>query len=372
MEKNVLSDEYLDYIAQRAILNGFIPLLYDLAYIMAVEEDYRDILPKLWEFYECNVRHGTEIKTVTREDRAGVWFILLQRWGGTPPDQSNSFLPPPYWGKVRPIRYLNLYDPVTRELKTPGQKRDENNLVKLEDLKEYLRSIEQTLEINFQLPKRLFPSIAEDTGSDKDLSAPNLEYVFVKTGPTWKIVFEGREMAGLEGSGFEYLHYLIENYRHPKEIEVDELFKAIEKNIPTDRTMEDPDLHESFQEDESWQEVTDKRTLKDVRENIEDLEDQKKDAERNNDQYRVSHLTEEIEKLNEYCTGSQFQGRLKAFSDHKKRIADRIRKALTRALQEIQKHDEKAHDHLRRAFPPLYSPQKSYKPSEDVPSWKLE
>lgn len=136
--------------------------------------------------------------------------------------------------------------------------------------------------------------------------------------------------------------------------------------------MEDPDLHESFQEDESWQEVTDKRTLKDVRENIEDLEDQKKDAERNNDQYRVSHLTEEIEKLNEYCTGSQFQGRLKAFSDHKKRIADRIRKALTRALQEIQKHDEKAHDHLRRAFSPLYSPRKSYKPSEDVPSWKLE
>lgn len=161
--------QWFDNIEKKAILNGFTPLV-DLAYLMAVEENYSEILPLLWRFFECDLK-GPEI---TNDDLAGndlenykerfkIWFRLLQRWCGIGSQPSEHYSTPALWGRVGEIDYLPLYrrDALSVDLKRVDSDRNESDLVKLNEFKEYVKNIERSLKRDLPLPIKLFPIQAE-------------------------------------------------------------------------------------------------------------------------------------------------------------------------------------------------------------------
>jgi len=110
-KKHTLFSEDLDEIAKRTVFNGFIQV-FNLAYILGEEEQYKGVLPLLWELSGCDLHRGEKIKTDTWNGRTRIWYRLLRRSGRVGVHRAN-----PSWRKWSPIRQLNLYDPDTRQLK---------------------------------------------------------------------------------------------------------------------------------------------------------------------------------------------------------------------------------------------------------------
>jgi hypothetical protein len=207
------SEDQIDEIAKRAIFNGFIEM-EDLAYIMAEEECYSEILPRLWRFYECHVKWETDkIHTENYKDRADVWSKIIERMGGILGDKDDIWAGQAKeewkaWHRknLKPVRCFKgvyRYSEIAEQPVDNFFDRVESDCVKLEDLKEYIKDLEQVLKIKISLPQRLFPEGIKEEGIS--------ENIFHKEGDYWNISYEGKKLPPLRSKkGFHYISLLLQ------------------------------------------------------------------------------------------------------------------------------------------------------------------
>jgi hypothetical protein len=197
-------DKEMGAHAERARVSGFIQLGY-LCSIFAYEERYSAILPRLWEFFQAwdHLRFRwkrVEIQTETYEDRAGVWFWIFRKMAGINKHLSKRAIS---------IPYLRLYDSETKEFKKEGPGRSDSDLVKLEDLKEYIENISKKLNIDFPLPPLLFPGTQEEKRStDGEEKAPSFT-----PSPDFRSVKKGDKRFSLSTSQAAVIETLFEEYQ---------------------------------------------------------------------------------------------------------------------------------------------------------------
>jgi hypothetical protein len=276
--KSVLGKAYLHRIARDARRNGFIAL-DELYLILAEAEVYSDILYWLWRDFQCNWRppispelldqsfslkrathylqlsrrkiqeligsgevpffytgeeiffSGKDLETYVKksyevyvdneEGRIILWRDLVYRWAGLGITRNK-----------KPILLLPLFktDGLTgklREVKYPGQE-EGVDYVKLQDLKEYLESIQKEYEIRLPLPKRLFDEDVHEEkieipADDRDATSSQMQIkeaenakeaeranLFRKKGDVWEIAFEGSDIFFVNDAiGLKYIHLLL-------------------------------------------------------------------------------------------------------------------------------------------------------------------
>jgi len=342
MEENVLSDEYLDDIAKKAIFNGFIQP-FNLARILGVEEDYGNLLPILWEKFECN-RSGRETKMDTPNERTFAWYKLLRRWGGirsVPPDDlSDRFWADPVLGKLPAIQHhLSLYNqhPVTGKLKIiPIKNRTDSDLIKLKDLREYLKDVERTFEVNFPLPKRLFPKTQEE-----EMEVTEKGNCFRQNGDYWEVSFNGTSATKIKHlKGMDYIKYLLENPNRPV---------AALALVRTRPTSEEASLLIKMKADQleelglskstslGYKELISKETKDNYRNRLRELEEIINDRESLKSE--VSEALREREALIKELKASCDKG------TDKPRTA--VSNAITRTITHIKKHHPSLAGHLK-------------------------
>jgi hypothetical protein len=312
MEENVLSEEYLDTIARKAISSGFVQL-DDLAYIFVAEQNYRDIMPVLLELYEGPDR-TEEIKKETRQERASTWTRLLWYWTKIP-----------LFGDAGTIPYLNV---------------DNRNLVKLEDLQEYLKSLRPCHGINLPLPTRLFPNF------------------FRKEGDFWNVSFDGKTVRGIKHLiGMDYIEYLLEHpgrgvsasrfIRTPLTSEEgSRLGKMHEDQLEELRLSKSKSLRQGYKEKRSEEIVEqDRRSKEEFRKRITELEEIINDKE---------SLGEEV-----WEAQKEKEDLIKELTASLDKSADKPRKAvsnaITRTINRMKKYHSSLAEHLKRNIHPGYS-----------------
>ena len=187
------------------------------------------------------------------------------------------------------------------------------------------------------------------------------EYIFVREGPAWKIVYKGRTLSGLTGKGFEIIHYLVCN--KGKVFHTDELadfsgeiseakkgFAGIES-----ASFEAGNLDGNIGRKENI--VGDKVDLKTIREckkHIKDLKQDLQEAKKNNDQGRILERNKEIEKIQKYLIkATNKTGKSRKFIDESEKNKNRITKRIERELKKIKKHDEAIWSHFSKALGPI-------------------
>lgn len=304
MEENVLSEEYLDKIARMAISIAFVQL-DDLVSIFAAEQNYRDIMPVLLELYEGPDR-AEEIKKETRQDRASIWTRLLWYWTRVP-----------IMGDEGTIPCLNV---------------DNRNLVKLEDLQEYLKKLRPCHGINLPLPTRLFPNF------------------FRKEGDFWNVSFDGKTVRGIKHLiGMDYIEYLLE---HPGRVapasrfirtpltseEGSRLGKMHEDQLEELGLSESKSLRQGYKEKRSEKIVEqDRRSTEEFRKKITELEEIINDTE---------SLREEV-----WEAQKKRKDLIKELTASLDKSADKPRKAvsiaITRAINRMKKHHSSLAEHLK-------------------------
>lgn len=369
----VLPAEELDEIAKKAIFNGFIQI-DDLVYIMAEEECYSEILPRLWRFYECSIIHGTgRRKTDTYSDRARVWSIVLERMGRILGDKDSIWTEDSQeefkaWLKdnLKPIRPLNIY----RYSEAVGQpvnnffERLESDCVKLEDLKEYIEDVEKVLKISFPLPRRLFPGPSKD----EEVSLSN---VFRKEGQFWTISYDGKTIRLKDAKGLWYINYLLQYpNRQFKAAELMKLFDAPPVtdvyNKMSDEELGKEGLSRSYSLGDAGNNI-DSKAKSEYKRRLKEIQVEKAKAERENDFPVLNELKKEEEDLTKQLDAAYgLKGRPRRSSDY----SEKIRKAVTNRIKAAQKDIEKEHPSLGKHLSNSIKKGSScsYSPPEDI-SW---
>lgn len=334
-EPKYLSAQWFDNITKKAILNGFIQLYY-LAHMMALEENYSEILPSLWGFYQCDVKG---LKRRTKADLTGhdienyknrvvMWDRLLQRWGGI------KVHPALTKGRVDTIKYLNLYreDSISGELKRVDSNQTESDLVKLDEFEEYLKNIEKALQIDFPLPKRLFPINDKDAVSIKE---PYSKNTFRLEGDFWTISYEGMLIRLKNAKGLHYIAYLLKNPN--RDVKANELVRIMETPYEDLRAKELDKMGGTYLEEQSFRKASgfgdsgnllDSKAIEEYKKRLKEIEEELLEEVLSDEaRFKLREEKEEIE--DELKAGFDRRGRPRKLGD----VEEKIRKAVTNRVQ---------------------------------------
>jgi len=210
-----------------------------------------------------------------------------------------------------------------------------------------------------------------------------VEYVFQKTGPTWKIVYENHVLEGLKGKGFEYIQYLVKNPY--KKFHINDLIIAIdgehaelidkkttvEFESPKKEDVDSPGKKMNQAEESIDSKATaDQKTKRQLKEKLQDLESEIHEAEELQHIEKAEKLKKEKDELIKYSTEYYgLGGRDRQFRDEAVKQKDRITQRIRRAVQSIKKHDKMAGDHFYHALKPINSFELSYSPDRKI-IWK--
>lgn len=219
------------------------------------------------------------------------------------------------------------------------------------------------------------------------------ENVFVNTGPTWKIVYEGKETAGLKGKGFKFIHFLVANQE--RVYHTDDLQKHAE---PVDTEFFESSgnrIEPVYNPEESLQKsnagyLKGKKTIEDHwngdefdiqdkatpttkawihSENIRlkhELEKEKRDG--NPD--AIKEAEEEYKQFLKYATQCVGKGgKSRRDVDPSDKNKNKISKSIERALDEIKIYDQNLYLHFKRSLGTINSFNQSYNPDRKI-EWK--
>lgn len=250
------------------------------------------------------------------------------------------------------------------------------------DFPKKLINIIKNMQIKPLSGKKIEESISKDKSehelkndvydSHHPRSQDSSRYIFQQTGPTWKIVYQGREIAGLKGAGFAPLGFLIFHPR--KDYHTDALYAEIYgENVqvieggPKIEFPEPEADNKVVREAMGVDHVVDEKTIKNIKLKVKDLKAEIAEAEANHDLLKQEALSSEYDELIKYSKQYLGHGRKKRqFRSDTVRKKDAITKSLERAINKIEESDELAGKHFRAAFQPLNSFTLSYRPDRDV------
>ena len=205
------------------------------------------------------------------------------------------------------------------------------------------------------------PKRREEIKSE-DLKGPKEEtrYAFLKTGPTWKIVFDGCEISGLKGKGFDYLHYLMDNCT--KEFNNIELYEGVSGNVGLLDSEDGKPVTlrvEHITSNGKKQQIGDARGAGKLYKKLGEL---KGEYEREVDPLVKNEISEEITSIQK-----NLKENIRTIDDESKRIKNAIGQAIKRAIENLLAQDKKLGEHMQSAFKDPFANTKRYKPTENLP-----
>ncbi len=161
---------------------------------------------------------------------------------------------------------------------------------------------------------------------------PTDRRIFQKQGATWLLVYDGLPKSVADSVGMGYVCRLLQN--PGQEIHAATLRSA---------TVSDGDSPLLG----SAGDMVDARALKEYREHLKDLEEDRREAEDNHDIGRAQRLQEEIEAITaEIGRATGLRGRTRKASDDRERARQAVSTAIHRALRAIKKEHQSLGQHL--------------------------
>ena len=225
----------------------------------------------------------------------------------------------------------------------------------------------------YVLKNKAFLILYDPTISIEREKSESIDYAFLKEGPSWKITYEKRTIAGLTGKGFGYIHYLVKNPR--KEFHTEELKKEVEKISPesirgSDAVSSKENNNESIKTGKKQTDHRDMVTRDDKKKMIEQRDDLAKEvrtAEDSNDPNRIEKARKEYKDFIDYFAKLlKPNGKSRKFVSATTRTMQRITKSIERALKTIEEHDESAWRHFNSALRPIRTYSLSYNPDRNI------
>ena len=193
-------------------------------------------------------------------------------------------------------------------------------------------------------------------------------YAFFEESPAWTIIFDGEAHRGLKGSGFRYLHFLVQNQREQYDTNfLNELDAKPENNR---KFLGDEDLEEMIGDDIHIK--TDEKAKRQFESRIKELRDNMSEAENNNDLGALEKASAEYELiLDQLKKDFDRKGNPRIFKDDSLKIKSRITQAIQRAINKIKKYDPELAKHFNKALRPINSFHQCYNPDELI-DWKFK
>ena len=197
------------------------------------------------------------------------------------------------------------------------------------------------------------------------------QYAFFRAGKKWAIKFDGGPLIFMEGTGFQYIHFLVE--RKEKQFNTDEIanfFKGknkTEQDLVDKNKIYDDDLSTGSSGAFSEQRKIDEKAKTALDEELERLREDASDAKNSDDPLIQKEAQAKLKEFYlQYKKDVGKKGEIRKFATQSTRNQGSITKAISRALEKIKKYDEKAYEHFQDALKPINTPHQCYKPYEDI------
>lgn len=202
-------------------------------------------------------------------------------------------------------------------------------------------------------------------------------YAFLKKGPSWTITYEGSELNGLRGKGFEIIHFLVSN--KTKLFNINDLIKEFVKsdsiNGPQTERGELDEMNQKQDVDKEYVDVdsmSDDEAINEYKSQYNFLRAELAKAQANNDLGRIKNAVEQLDKFQkQMATIINKSGKSRFFGNNIIRAKDMFRQRLKRALNTIKKDDENIWRHFYNSLRPINSFFHSYRPDRDI-DWLTE
>lgn len=181
---------------------------------------------------------------------------------------------------------------------------------------------------------------------------------------TSTIIFKGTPIPGLIGKGYKYIQYLI--IHESKHIDVSELKKLFPEDNETDLAKESDAA-----------EIADKRTRKELRDELILLNAKREKAEKSRDTDKLEKIEarlEEIENFWNEISRTKVKSKIqkpKKFSSNEYKKRDSVKQAILRAILKLKKSDHKTWEHFDKALKPVGLDYVRYLPDEDI-DWEIK
>jgi hypothetical protein len=220
------------------------------------------------------------------------------------------------------------------------------------------------------------PHVTLYDSSGKKGKKQDFQYLFTQEGPAWTIYYEGRPLSGFKGTGFAYIHYLIEN--QGKEFCPEDLLSAVDTLPPQELGFrkigyENAEMKRKAKNSTDSRNIIDQKGLDELKNQRNYLKAEIDKAEENNDLERAIRAKEKLEEFEEHFLKSvDLHGKSRKFpGDDATKNKERIRKAIERALKKILAYDKEAGEHFKKAIskPDSCSRTFCYSPHPSI-AWK--
>ncbi len=307
------------------------------------------------------------------------WWELYRREGDTNEERLNDFFSFPSvtsieehdenragWEAAIRLRELDALERELRETKA-------DDVSQLEKREKYLNEIgKRRAEIKAWFAYRgpLPENIEDQITLGKIINSPiestrqSVQYAFLKEGPSWAIVWEGKRYFGFRGRGFETLHFLVRNPH--QEFNIMQISACTEYE-PKRGIEEENYAHNSEGVSHEWshQQIADKKAIQAARKELENLWEEKREACQRDDIETEEGCDKKIKKLQSYLNEKAFP------VAEQKRELNRIGTQLERAIKNIEKICPQLGAHFRKSLGSLYSSALAYRP-DNTTEWKTE
>jgi hypothetical protein len=203
---------------------------------------------------------------------------------------------------------------------------------------------------------------------------PQSDYAFINTGATWKIIFHGKETAGLRTKGWVYIHYLVQ---HPHKTFGAPEMRALD-GINTNHVLEDSATHEDWRIDKDHKtQKTERKSANSNQSYIDKMmklknryKCQAEEEKRKGNAEKAIKLEQDMRAtetaLHQYIKHNREKAGLET-----RQATEMVGKNIKRALDELKSHDEKAYEHFYIALKPIRTSPFAYNPTQKI-SWQLD
>jgi 7-cyano-7-deazaguanine synthase in queuosine biosynthesis len=161
---------------------------------------------------------------------------------------------------------------------------------------------------------------------------------FRKNGNLWLLAYDGKTVFMKDYKGLTLIAYLLK--RSHEEVPLRDLHLEAEKQYQAATKIDKYQLEEQKLESFSSEltiELTDKKTIDEVKERLLEVEVELIEANQNNDIGNIEKLENEKQQLTSYLASSiGITGRPRQFGNKYKRMNDRISKSILRAIEKVK------------------------------------
>ncbi len=262
--------------------------------------------------------------------------------------------------------HLDSYDPESLEYKSLLLQVRTLFAATIPEIAERIRKIAEMTKKKLVSSTKTQPAETGQKGISVKEPSKEVENVFKKSGDFWQVAYQGSATKTIKNSkGMSYIHRLLgkpDDSISAMEL-ANKLFfvKLLNQGNGADYESVDTDLVKR-------QDLVDHDYLKQCKKRLSDIDDELAEAGKNNDLATQEGLKEEREEILNLLKTDTFGGISAKFSDHREKARIAATNAITRALNNIKKHNQSLYKHLNNSI--LRGLDFIYTPDEEI-NWVL-